>query len=289
MEKICHIFSNKLNMERNRAEGWQHAKLSGHKNEVAVMRLFDDKDFCEKFAKRLGTSEIVSATVGGLNEEDVACVLGGKTKSKTDLVLTLCDGKSVNISIKKSSAGQVYLISVDRFIEGYEKQYAVSIPNDIKDSLRLYFYGHKDVYNILNNANVTQGESATLIQYQKDKGRLVWKSLKNYDSQKAERFKEWIRNNIVNIIEFCFSRGLSKNKSDWADYVWYKNALGEHNFDYIYKIEDIKMAAQQNADKVFESNRNGGSTIRLPFGFVQWHQKQMQFHHQLKQLKKMFR
>lgn len=275
-------------MERNRAEGWQHAKLSGHKNEVAVMHLFDDKDFCEKFAKRLGISEIVSATVGGLNEEDVACVLGGKTKSKTDLVLNLCDGKSVNISIKKSSAGQVYLISVDRFIEGYEQQYAVSIPNDIKDSLRLYFYGHAQIMSYLSNPNVVNNQSAKLISYQNRKKRLVWKSLENLDLGKSKRFQKWLKSNIADITEFCFSRGLAKNSEDWADYVWYINKLGECDFDEIFEIEKLKEKVKNSTEKVVPSRINGGSTIRLPFGFVQWHQKQMQFHHSLSELKSLF-
>ena len=275
-------------MERNRAEGWQHAKLSGHKNEVAVKLLFDDKNFCEKFAKRLGIADIVSASVGGLNEKDVDCVLGGKTKSKTDLVLTLCNGKKINISIKKSSAGQVYLISVDRFIEGYEKQFSVTILDDIKDSLRLYFYGHTQISSYLKMPNVIKNQSAKLVSYQRRKSRLVWKSLENLDAYKSERFKIWLRTNISNITEFCFSRGLASNRKDWADYVWYINLLGESDFDEIYRIEDIKEKVNDNIEKVTESKINGGSTIRLPFGFVQWHQKQMQFHHSLEELKKLF-
>lgn len=29
----------------------------------------------------------------------------------------------------------------------------------------------------------------------------------------------------------------------------------------------------------FYGYKNGGTTIQLPFGFVQWHQSSMQFHH----------
>ncbi len=275
-------------MGRDRATGWKYAKLSGHKNEDAVSRLFDNKDFRARFAERLGIAEIESVSIGGLNEKDVACILGGKTKSKTDLVLTLCDNSRVNISIKKSSSGQVYLITVDRFIEGYEKQYAVSIPEDIKDSLRLYFYGHKDISLLLSNADVVRGESTQLISYQKKKCRLVWNSLKNYDPEKADRFKVWFQDNIANITDFCFSKGLAQNCEDWADYVWYVNRLGEGNFDDIFKIEDLKQKVTQNIAAVCPSNRNGGSTIWLPFGFVQWHQEQMQFHHKLKQLRRLF-
>ena len=78
---------------RNRASGWQHAKLSGHENESDVEQLFDNENFRKKFAERLGIGEIASASVGGLRETDVDSVFGDKTKSKTDLTILLRDGK----------------------------------------------------------------------------------------------------------------------------------------------------------------------------------------------------
>ena len=110
---------------------------------------------------------------------------------------------------------------------------------------------------------------------------MVWQSLRNFDESKAERFLEWYKVNIANIAEFCFSRGLSKNEDDWADYIWYVNHLGEACFDTIFSISDIKKAVSLNKDLIIPGKRNGGSTIVLPFGFVQWHQKQIQFHHSL--------
>lgn len=60
---------------------------------------------------------------GGLCETDVECILGGKTKSKTDMWLHLSDGRRLNVSIKKDVGGQVFLIGIDRFISGFERQY----------------------------------------------------------------------------------------------------------------------------------------------------------------------
>ena len=269
---------------RDRATGWQHAKLSGHKNENNVERLFDDTDFRERFSKRLGIGNIVSVSVGGLREKDVESVLGGVTKSKTDLVLLLEDGQRVNISIKKSEGGQVYLINVNRFIDGYEKQFSTTIPDDIKDSLHLYFYGHTQTLQLLNNTSVEADESETLIKYQQRKERFVWQSLVNYNLAKADRFLTWVKDNITNITDFCFSRGLAKNQSDWADYVWYINLVGEDDLDAIFSISDIKISVSNNKEYIKPGVKNGGSTILLPFGFVQWHQKQMQFHHSYKLL-----
>ena len=40
---------------RDRAAGWKHAKLSGHKNEALVkIRLDTDTDFAESFLKKIG-------------------------------------------------------------------------------------------------------------------------------------------------------------------------------------------------------------------------------------------
>lgn len=270
-----------MDNRRDRSTGWKHAKLSGHENEAKVEHMFEDKDFCSEFSARLGIGEIKSASVGGLCETDVECVLGGHTKSKTDLVIELVDGSKVKISIKKSSGGQVYLIGVDRFVTGFEKQFSVVIPDDIKDSLKLYFYGHADTYNLLINPAITAGQTDQLINYQNRKGRLVWDSLVKMDKEKADRLLQWFRDNAANIAEYCFSRGLAKNSDDWADYVWYVNYLGEDDFDIIFSISDIREAISSHLDMVVPGKRTGGSTILMPFGFVQWHQKQMQFHHSL--------
>ena len=270
-----------METERDRAGGWQHAKLSGHENESIVEQMFSDKEFCLEFSQRLGICNIIGVKVGGLYETNVECILDKRTKSKTDLVLELEDGKSVNISIKKSSGGQVYLIGVDRFISGFEKQFAVTIPDDIKDSMKLFFYGHDDTIKILNNDELTSGQPEKDINYQKRKGRLVWATMLKYDSEKAHRFLEWFKENISNLADFCFSRGLAANKEDWADYVWYINRLGEEDFDVIFSVADIKKAVEANIHLIVPGTRGGGTTINLPFGFVQWHQKQMQFHHSL--------
>lgn len=271
-------------MGRDRATGWQHAKLSGHENESDVEQLFNDDNFKVAFSKRLGIGEIASATVGGLRETDVISVFGDKTKSKTDLTIVLKDGNTVNISIKKSWGGQVYLIGVDRFIAGFEKHFDKEIPAQIKELLYIYFYGSPKTDSLLNDAKVIANETAALVSYQKKHNRLVWTSLYNWDKSKADSLLQWFRDNISEIAEYCFARGLAKDKKDWAQYVWYINLLGEDDFDEIFSISDIKSAMSSHLDEVCPSSQNGGSTTQLPFGFVQWHQQKMQFHHSLEKL-----
>lgn len=271
-------------MERNRASGWKYAKLSGHENEADVERLFDDEDFCLAFSKRLGLPAIKSARVGGLCETDVPSVFLDKTKSKTDLQLILENGKTVNISIKKSWGGQVYLIGADRFIAGYEIQFNETISDEVKDLIYLYFYGNPKTDLLLHDPAVVKGQETKLIDYQLKHNRLVWDSLYNMDSAAADMLLNWFKENIDNIAEYCFSRGLAKNSKDWADYVWYINLLGEDDIDEIFSIDDIKSAVAEHRDLIYPSSQNGGSTTQLPFGFVQWHQCKMQFHHSLEKL-----
>lgn len=269
---------------RNRASGWQHAKLSGHENETDIEQRFKDENFRSAFSKRLGIGEIDSASVGGINETDVISVFGDKTKSKTDLTIKLKDGKTVNISIKKSAVGQVYLIGVDRFIEGFEKQFGKTIPDDIKDLLHIYFYGSNETDKLLNNPAVVKGETPALINYQRKHNRLVWTSLKNWDKNKHDLLLDWFKSNIADIADLCFARGLAAHEKDWAQYVWYINLLGEDDFDKVFSIEDIKKAVGAKTNEIHPSSQNGGSTTQLPFGFVQWHQAKMQFHHSLEKI-----
>lgn len=269
---------------RDRSSGWQHAKLSGHENESDVEHLFSDRAYCDAFSQRLGIGKIKSASVGGLCETDVPSVFGDKTKSKTDLQLFLEDGRTVNISIKKSWGGQVYLIGVERFIAGYEAQFSERIPDQVKDLLYMYFYGNAKTNALLSNPSVVNGQGAKLIQYQVRHNRLVWDSLYNMDKAAADTLLNWFKNNIDKIADFCFSRGLAADKSDWAEFVWYINLLGEDDVDTIFSVEDIKQAVKAHPEEVFPSSQNGGSTTQLPFGFVQWHQAKMQFHHSLSKL-----
>lgn len=275
-----------MTQHRDRAEGWQHAKLSGHKNEERVLRLFSNPDFCKTFSKRLNVAPIIGATIGGLNEKSVDGILGDSTKSKSDLSLTLQDNTYINISIKKSRGGQVYLIGVERFIEGFEKQFQVAIDDSIKNMMRLYFGGHPNMEEILKEINNKKEISEKIKRYQQRKQRLVWDSLCIYNKEGAYKLLSWFRDNIGDISTFCFGRGLAMKSEDWADYVWYTNLIGEDNIDKIFSIEEISKHSITSSNAIEIGKTLGGTTIQLPFGFVQWHQGKMQFHHSLDKIAK---
>ena len=273
---------------RNRAEGWKHAKLSGHANEELVEVIVENDG--EIQSRLLDCARKFDAIVeeidfGGLKEQNVPCILGGTTKSKTDMHLYLDDGTSINVSIKKSAGGQVFLIGVDRFIEGFETQFNKIIPTKVKRAISLYWGTASDTLDIVNDYAISE------ISYQTRKHRLTKETLDRYDASLSDALLNWFNENLLEIFDFCFSTGLAKNANDWANLIWYRNELDENDMDDIFNISDIK-----NNLPLFSAswgNRTGGSTIQLPFGFIQWHSPTktipgcMQFHHSYEKIKEL--
>ncbi len=271
-------------IQRNRSKGWQHAKKSGHENERLLCALVSSNITIQQqllSCAGMTHAKIESVQYGGLCETDVDCILGGKTKSKTDMWLLLSDGERLNVSIKKDPGGQVFLIGIERFIEGFELQYNQCIPQKVKEALRLYFGSSPDISNII------QAFSTVNRKLEERKHRLVAETLKAYDTGLYTCLIEWINLNIKELFDFCFVRGLTSNPSDWAQIVWYKNVIGEYNLDTMFYLPTLMKKIPASAEY---GKRNGGSTIQLPFGFVQWHSPRkvipgsIQFHHSYKKL-----
>lgn len=265
--------------DRNRAEGWQHAKISGHENEKLVAELTADN--IEVQQRLLSCAHLHNVTVesveyGGLCETDVECIFGGKTKSKTDMWLRLSNNERLNVSIKKDEGGQVFLIGIERFINGFELQYKKTIPDNVKRALSLYFGSADDTIDIVN----IYGSHNKNLETRKH--RLVADTLKAYNENLYLCLIQWFNDNIADLFDFCFSKGLASDSDDWAQIVWYKNLVGENQFDEMLYLPDLKNRIPHTAEY---GTRNGGSTIQLPFGFVQWHSPRkvipgnLQFHH----------
>ena len=278
--------------ERNRAEGWQHAKLSGHENEDLVTELVMKSPSIQeellRCANKLGN--IVGIAEGGLCEKEVPSVLGDGTKSKPDLKMQLSTGEHLNISIKKSTAGQVFLIQPERFVDGFEKQYGKSIPQEVKRAIMLYFGKADDTIQIVNQFSTIPA----LKKYELRKWRVTKDTMDRYNPTLSKCLIKWFRENIVEVFDFCFVRGLAKNERDWADVIWYKNLLGgEEDPDTLFDMQNLKDKIYAHRSMVTYGSRYGGSTIQMPFGFLQYHnppkkypsQNCMQFHHKLVELK----
>lgn len=267
--------------DRNRAGGWKHAKLSGHENEDLVTALVMQDPNVQQALLHCASKngKVIGVAEGGLCEKSIPSVLGDSTKSKPDVRLLLDNDSHINISIKKSCAGQVFLITVERFILGFEKQYHTEIPQQVKRAISLFWGSADDAADLLQQyARVEQ-------KYQTKRHRLVKDTIDNYDPALSAALLNWFQNNIVEIFDFCFVRGLARCPEDLADVIWYKNLLpNEEDGNTMFKLDEIKKKIWNNRNLVVYGTRTGGSTIQLPFGFVQWHLHQMQFHHNLKSL-----
>jgi len=268
-------------IERNRSEGWKHAKISGHVNERLIETLLNSGDV-RTLLPSMAKEEIKEINIGGLKELGIDGILGRKTKSKADLKIVWRNGSQSNFSIKKSLGGQVFLIKTTSFIKGFEGQYKKAIPKNVKNALLLFFGEGNEALQILKELPI---EDKDIRKYEFRKKRLTWTSLQKCYPNDAVALIQWIKDNIEEIADFCFSRGLAENQQDWAHYVWYKNIVDDSDLDFCVSINELKKACLKSIQHVKQGERGGGTTIQLPFGFVQWHQGQMQFHHKLVAIK----
>ena len=233
--------------------------------------------------------------VGGIHERSVKSILDGVTKSKTDIWIITTGQQRINVSIKKSRSGQVFLIGVDRFIQGYEKQFACTIPPIVKEAISLFWGSDRaricEVLFRNEQIQAYEGRTQKIRLYEERKCRLVAKSLEVYSRAHSEGLLQWFRENIYNITLFCFSTGLAAEASNHANIVWYINLLEEDDIDEVFLVDKIAEQSQKIAEKHSNSiqygSSLGGTTIQLPWGFVQWHKGQMQFHHQLEKIREL--
>ena len=267
---------------RDRATGWQYAKLSGHKNEDLVKHWLDnDPEYAKAFLCRLGIQgeTIKETSIGGLHETNVPSVTGRrKTKSKTDLKVFLECGKEINISIKKSLGGQVYFVRAGIFIDTFEAQFKKAIPESVKRAINLFWAAADDAIPIIER--YADRSNAKSYDLQIRHASLNATTLKNYDETLYNDLLNWFAENAYELTALSFAMGAVRDQEEWSDFVWYINLLEENNVDAVFSIPDLcKAAASVASEGTYFGATNGGTTIQLPFGFVQWHRRQLQFHH----------
>ena len=269
---------------RNRSQGWKHAKISGHRNEELIAeKIMNDSEFSNQLKATLKKNCIIKKVeADGFKSQKVIDVFGSKTTQKTDLKIIWENNSFTNFSIKKSKAGQVFLISFENFIKGFELQFNLKIPKDVKRALSLFINGAKDIESILLNEEY-QKTDKKILMHERKKKRLTWETLKKYDYELTEALLFWLKENIRDLILFCFQRGLAKQEYDWAEYLWYYNTIGENNNNILIKIDKIaeELSSLKYQKNIIPGDRTGGTTIKLPFGFLQWHQKKLQFRHKM--------
>ncbi len=243
----------------NRAKGWQHAKISGHENE-------------ENIAKELGEGYFTKKT-------KVPSIFGDKTIPKRDLY------GPTSPSIKKSISGQASLTPTYKFICAYEKIYG-EIPNEGKDCLYLMFGGYKSIDLLLSNKNLYH-PNPKIFETERKRKTLCVETIEKHNPELLQSCLNWFANNMDKIVELVFERGYSINTEDFATYIIYKNTIGENCINKCFQINELKKISLEKNHVSF-GKLNGGTTIDLPFGHLQYHKGMMQFHHNYNKINLLF-
>ena len=271
-------------ISRDRSAGWQHAKISGHRNEELLANSLAGGEAGAELSRVLGLDcSGMSVDGGGLGEKHFASVIGSRpTPSKTDLKVHWDEPDfTTRISLKKSAEGQAFMIAADRFLTGFEGQFSCEIPTSVQRALRLYLGSASDSEARL--ASVPEVSPRIRAQEEHHGHRMVWETLARHDAGMAEDLLQWIRDNLADIVRFTFARGLVTEDSEWADLLVYSNWVDPDVEEAltVFDIEDLAVAAASRPELVVPGPRNAGSTILLPFGSLQWHQNEAQLRHKL--------
>jgi hypothetical protein len=277
---------------RNRSEGWRHAKLDGHANEKQFAEsLSRNKEFLAIIENNViknppnGTMEI---SVDGAKH--VESIFGDKTTSKVDLAINWSSGEQINISLKKSNSGQVWLISAPRFISAVEFHLNRKLDSEVKIGISLFIGGsnltnYEDYFN--KCLDLDKKNNPTIAEQELHQTRLVGKSIESTFPSVWESTLDFFNTNIALITRLSFAQGLAKSEKDAAEVIIYNKAAEGKSVFPIARI--IKNAAlRTKSHPVIAGPKNGGSTLQLPTGFLQMHHPQgenlLQFHHQYKKI-----
>ena len=256
-------------MQSNRSVGWKRAKLTGHLNEDLVAKEFFDSN--------------VKISLSGTKK--VPSILGRKTPTKPDIIISYPNRK-IRRSLKKSKSGQVHLNSVEIFINGFEKKYH-PVSTEVKESLKLIFGGSNKSFDILNTPEFVHTNSK-IRETELRRKTLCFETFKKYDEKSFNNMIFWFKDNIDKIATIIFKTGWVSDENNYADELWYKNLVdNDSDINKVYDIEKIINNAKKNKSEVYPKTKNGGTVINLPFGWVQYHQGQMQFHHSMNQIEKL--
>lgn len=283
-------------ISRNRSEGWQHAKISGHENEESfgafLMSNHDAQEalFLAKFDADFRMQSLGTVDVDGARK--VPSLLGDITTSKVDLMITWPQA-SLNISLKKSLSGQVWLVSVDRFLAAMDF-YGASASEDVQKALSLFIgganlnpYSSEFALGLSHERNATPSIYAQSAHQQ----RLLAVTLLKVFPDEWFALLDYFETNIGLITWLMFAKGLALDSNDEADLIVYNNVFSRQNIFNITEL--VQMAQQRVKDSPIQAGpRNGGSTLLLPTGFMQMHHPQgenlIQFHHKFSEVLSLF-
>lgn len=283
------------NSNRNRSEGWRHAKLDGHANEKQFAELLvKNREFISEIEKHItkkfpkGPPEI---SVDGAKH--VESIFGDMTTSKVDLSMKWNSGEEINVSLKKSNSGQAWLVSVPRFISAVEFHLKCKLDTEVQIGISLFIGGT----NLANFKNYFEKALASdkkknpgIAEQEIHQSRLLAKSIETNYPSVWEATINFFNANVGLITRLSFAQGLAKSVKDAADVIIYNKVTDGPSIFSIPRIIENAKSLTKNVS-ITPGPKNGGSTLLLPTGFLQMHHPQsdnlLQFHHQYKKISKL--
>jgi hypothetical protein len=223
----------------------------------------------------------------------VESIFGDMTTSKVDLAMKWNNGEQINISLKKSNSGQVWLISVPRFISAIEFHLKSKIDTEVQKGISLFIGGTNlsNYQSYFDKALTTdQKLNPGIAEQELHQARLVAHSIESNFPSVWKATINFFNVNIGLITKLSFAQGLAKSEYDAADVIIYNKTVGGPS---VFTIRRIIQNSKSQTKKVgvVPGPKNGGSTLQLPTGFLQMHHPQndnlLQFHHQYKKISKL--
>ena len=283
-------------MQRNRSEGWRFAKIDGHANEARFAEeLLANPDLIDEIEGLLDNSlPSGDPTVVADGNKKVPSIFDDLTISKTDIEIKWDGGEQVNISVKKSTGGQVWLATLPRFVASVEREIGTLDAGLVK-GLSLYIgganlAGFEDDFDKAVAADASYFVPKMIAQEKRHK-RLVAESMARSFPSEWKKVLEFFNEHIGLITRLSFAQGFALNEEDFADVVIYNQVTGDRN---IFPIEELIAAAEKDVLKrpVVAGTRYNGSTLVLPFGSLQMHRpkgvNQFQFRHEFREVSRLF-
>ncbi len=221
---------------------------------------------------RSGRRETSEESSGDTGQEDDL-----ESRHLCGVVRQLSSGR---FSLKMSPTGQVFLVTVENFFEGLRIHYQVDSTPNVKYCLGLFIGSNPSlVLEFMSRHDLKGTLHKSGILLEQHQSRLVAATLATHLPNEWQETISWMQFNIGEITDLCFARGMAAKPSDWATHLWYYITDQSPQIDQVIPISDLVAAAVKKSAIVSAGPNNGGSTITLPFGFLQMHQSQMQFHH----------
>lgn len=275
---------------RSRSEGWKHAKRSGHRRETDLVReLKSDPTFASLIGRKVfgrPVGKLLDAHADGATAGFIPDVFGGTINGKVDLRASWSGAEEVRFSVKKSAGGQVFLTSVDRFVRGIELQYGERMGASPKRMLELFIGEDRiEVDRVLARDGTGSAGAQRVRKQERHQGRLVAATLARIFPRDWNNLMKWMATHAGLVADFCFGRGYACDYKDQATHVWYSLREASSPIDAVTSVGQVAQMSKANAAEIKPGPKNGGSTVVMPFGFLQMHSpketNQIQFHHNM--------